>query len=328
MTSCTSILRIGGPLGSEASISIIKSELSNHFSYEKAQEQLHISNKYFTATVRLCPIQGDGEDHGDTCGNVKEDGVMLVLPSSTDIEALTDVHDAIQSNIGDTLRLCISTFVGSLPNTKVYQEEYSKRVLWCLDRGYEYIEVDMSEEGLKGGFQDREKDGFARVVEAIGGTVWSSAVMLNGGKQKKVPSVALSSGTVSDVGLLPDQDDAAKEIHPHDSISSDKKVLQESTSCKNNSHDDNNAIRNSSDPDEAMLDHIEQIMDEARRIRESSKMGQLCDEERRKRAGNAAEVLMGLLNQMGLDDDDDDEDNDDDDDSEIDEEECNRCGNE
>ena len=44
------------------------------------------------------------------------------------------------------------------------------------------MEVDLSEEGLRGGFDVREKDGFARVVEAIGGTVWSSAVMTDAKK--------------------------------------------------------------------------------------------------------------------------------------------------
>ena len=48
------------------------------------------------------------------------------------------------------------------------------------------MEVDLSEEGLRGGFFDvREKDGFARVVEAIGGTVWSSAVMTDGCEEER-----------------------------------------------------------------------------------------------------------------------------------------------
>ena len=44
------------------------------------------------------------------------------------------------------------------------------------------MEVDLSKEGLRGGFDVHEKDGFARVVEAIGVTVWSSAGMTDAKK--------------------------------------------------------------------------------------------------------------------------------------------------
>jgi hypothetical protein len=65
-----------------------------------------------------------------------------------------------------------------------------------------------------------------------------------------------------------------------------------------------------SSKEESVLENIEHIMEEAKRIRHSSRMGQLSDEDRRQRAGNAAEVLMGLLDQMGIYDDVDSSDSD------------------
>ena len=50
------------------------------------------------------------------------------------------------------------------------------------------------------------------------------------------------------------------------------------------------------------------MVKEAKRIREASHSGNLADEERRARAGNAAEMLMGILGQMGFDEDDDNDD--------------------
>ena len=44
------------------------------------------------------------------------------------------------------------------------------------------MEVDLRKEVLRGGFDVHEKDGFARVVEAIGVTVWSSAGMTDAKK--------------------------------------------------------------------------------------------------------------------------------------------------
>lgn len=337
-SSCISVLRIGGPLGSEESISIIQTELSNHFPFRRTDKQrLLISNKYFTATVQLCPLfhdenekrhldkvpsknecDGDnngGDDDGDNVNNdcvYKEDGILLIFPSNdTQIETLTELHDRIlQSNalVGDTLRLCIATCVGntSIYTTKEHQEEYSKRVLWCLDRGYEYVEVDLSEEGLKEGFDEREKDGFARVIEAIGGTVWSSAVMMKRDGIKAVASIGvgeLSEATISTRENNVAAVSVAKAANDvHDDGGADKKKK------KNETIDD--SVSTTSSNEESMLENIEHIMEEAKRIRECSRAGQLSDEERRNRAGNAAEVLMGLLDQMGVYDDVDNTDSD------------------
>ena len=56
--------------------------------------------------------------------------------------------------------------------------------------------------------------------------------------------------------------------------------------------------------EEDYLDNIELIMKEAKQIRQASQTGEMTDEERRQRAGNAATMLMGLLDQMGFDDED------------------------
>lgn len=333
-SSCTSILRIGGPLGSEESISIIQTELYKHFPTPKADDQrLLVRNKYFTASVQLDPFFDDasekqriqqgqsnsecGDDNGgikDDCV-LKEDGILLIFPSNnTHIETLTVTHDKLlQSNalVGDTLRLCIATFVGSTSTytSKNHQEEeYSKRVLWCLDRGYEYVEVDMSEEGLNNGFDEREKDGFARVVEAIGGTVWSSAIMMKRTGMKAVADAAVGTSselskttTIRSVSSVPVVAEKIGEDHNDDD---DVKGHKKNTSVT----DDKSTTLSSKE--ESMLENIEHIMEEAKRIRDSSRMGQLSDEDRRQRAGNAAEVLMGLLDQMGLHDDVDSSDSD------------------
>ena len=79
------------------------------------------------------------------------------------------------------MRICIGACYNNSYNAS--EEEYSKRVLWCSDNGYEYIEADISSNGILVGHEEREKENFARAIEAIEGTIWSSAV------KNPIPSV-------------------------------------------------------------------------------------------------------------------------------------------
>jgi len=287
--ACTSILRVGGPQGNETAISIIKCHLSNHFPSQS--DELQISNKYFTAQVLFLSFH----EKQDKPESLKEDGILFIFPSDAHIESLTQIHDDLpQDQMGDTLRLCISTSAKPpTAITKEYEERYSQRVLWCLDRGYEYIEVDLTEKGLTDGFDEREKDGFARVVEAMGGTVWSSAIMGNG---KRTVAQNLLDHCEDEVGT--------KEVKIEIPESKNEVPM---VNGKEYDGSQNTSEVSEDTKDEAALDNIEGVMKEAKRIREASKSGQLSDQDRRSRAGNAAEMLMGLLDQMGFDDEDDNE---------------------
>jgi len=295
--ACTSILRIGGPLGSETSISILKTELSNHFEKKDEEDCFHIANKYFTARIQFAPFDNGGGESVQV--EDTEDGIILVFPSSTHIETLTECHDTLP-NAGDTLRLCISTSVNTINMTKEYEEQYSQRVLWCLDRGYEYIEVDLREEGLKSGFDEREKDGFARVVEAMGGTVWSSAVMAK-----------RNTRTASKISVVEEKHDDELDDCKEIIVVDEQEKTDEPKTEKITQDIHIGSVQDSDEKKDELasdtLDSIEQVMKEAKRIRESSKGGELSDQDRKQRAGDAAEMLMGLLDQMGFDDDDDDE---------------------
>jgi hypothetical protein len=50
-----------------------------------------------------------------------------------------------------------------------------------------------------------------------------------------------------------------------------------------------------------LFEHMEGVLREASRIREASKSGEMTDEERRDRAGDAAMALVNLMAQFGLD---------------------------
>ena len=98
----------------------------------------------------------------------------LVLDSTSTISSSSTTTAACDDYL---LRLCVGVSLGPYAPHELrghhHEQEYTKRVLWCLDRGYEYIEVDLSPTG----HEDRDKESFPRAIEAMQGTVWSSAVM-------------------------------------------------------------------------------------------------------------------------------------------------------
>lgn len=293
---------------------------------------LSMSNKYFTADVSVrriassnkTPCQDDESTAVDNSNpdrnRSKEDGIVLVFPSdsNTSIESsLTAVHTSAEESgqCGDLLRLCIAVSrddeEGVVRRGKAYEERYSNNVLWCLDRGYEYVEADLDEEGIRSGHDAREKDGFARIVESMMGTVWSSAVRrkvqtkINDGNTGEGQYLADKAKQRSDISEA--QNDNKQRISNHeilgDKTSTENKLINDDIDgrliLKENTVNDEELVE---DKQDALLDNFQHAIKEAGRIREASKAGNMSDGLRKKRAGDAATMLMGLLDKIGFDD--------------------------
>ena len=215
---------------------------------------LTISNRYFDANVMLL---GTNESNTTNLNNEEEeviaieDGIMLIFDASlsTSFDILSTHHTTAVSNsqAGELLRLCIGTSYGPSPlsnGTKSSEEEYSRRVLWCLDHGYEYVEVDLTKEGMKRGFNDRDKDGFARVIEAIGSCMWSSHVMkprnnvavasssrsVDMGSKEKLDSTSTTTETLTTKDL-PKNNDANTDISAKDNDKEEEELSETSTTA-------------------------------------------------------------------------------------------------
>jgi len=321
-----------------------------------------LSNKYFTAKVLLEEIGSTQHAAAAAASNTAphqsclfaEDGLVLVFDAflsnpnsattmSASFDAMETIHDraVVGSDTGqpagDLLRLCVGVVrsrSGEMSlSTKEYEQEYSRRVLWCLDRGYEYVEADLSEEGLTVGHEDRDKEGFARIVEAVSGTVWSSAVMEKR-KQAELKesyakdTVAAATATENQENLRtyepPDptklppvvgiEEDEERERKARESLlaaddddaDGANNVKDDSQGPTTNNNDNDTEViakRNEEREQERVMNALEGSLREASRLREMSKSGQLSDDERRKRAGDAAMLLMDMMGQMGLSDD-------------------------
>ena len=283
-------------------------------------------------------------------------------------DALTKVHDAAVEldRCGDLLRLCVGVHIGELSPQELrgqssHEDEYSRRVLWCLDRGYEYVEADLSEEGRAKGHDERDKEGYARIIEAVAGTVWSAAQM---GKKKKQQLTKEQQGVrqqleggggggatewtkpiESSIGT--DLPENPFHIDPEEGqrvVTTTTRTDADKDSNGGNGDDAVGVGVNDADADsgnygyldkaeteeettrrreereqERMFDSLEGLMRQASRIREMSRGGELTDDQRRQRAGDAATLLMDLMTKLDLADGEDEDEGGYQDDSSVDE---------
>ena len=339
-----SILRIG-PLSSDndGNAAILRDAILSHFQKQNdtpsssscTDNKLSISNRYFNANILLSPLE---EDDTITTEGV-EDGMILIFDgtSSSNFDKLTSIHTKAVSKkeYGDLLRLCISTTYGPSPlsnGTKSSEEEYSKRVLWCLDHGYEYVEVNLNEEGMTTGFDERDKDGFARVCEAVGSCMWSCHVMKprNGvGVSKSGRSSGVGPSEVdkteSQTNNTPankdgEKDEAVKSSTVTTVIDDTEREEAAVASLMKDMTNPNDTQPPSNPQEQPQTNHqkeeiafhqLESVLSEAKSIRDASKSTSMSDDERRERAGDTAMKLMGLLDSMGFCDDSDDDDGED-----------------
>ncbi|KAL3757812.1 hypothetical protein ACHAWU_008927 [Discostella pseudostelligera] len=290
----------------------------------------------------------------------REDGVILIFndddhlstsknSSTTTFDSLDRIHSnivtprrTINSNnkhttmvegVGDLLRLCIGT-TSTTTTKKITEEEYSRRILWCLDHGYEYIQVDLSQSDWQTiGFNERDKDGYARVIEAIETCMWSCHVM-------KTTTETKTKMAVDEEKLDNEQEQEEEEEAVGDQLTStllndterEKAAVaslmngilhndnDNPTSSKEGSvnlrnhrpqHQQQPQVPPSRRHDEELAFHqLEQLLSEAKSIREASTSNSMSDEERRERAVDTALKLMDLLEHLGLDEEEDDDEDD------------------
>ena len=390
--ACTSVVRLG-PTSNNVSAIVLRNALLSYFEEiengdkslsrtpnsgdndnksnnnidDKPCPTITISNKYFTAKVKLSEL-GEVESSSSSPLSApmpqnKEDGVILAFdalqsnpdhpPLSSDgsknsssFDSLSYVHGEAEKNAqcGDLLRLCVGVSLSNMSPTELrgkdHEAEYSRRILWCLDRGYEYVEADLSQEGQTKGHSDRDKDGFARIVEAIQGTVWSSAVMSKSKKQELKQTYQNDTAEINGMSQTNDGDetkidDRFETENPYEPPDPSKLGFPEIKTSPHNEiidkNDDDKKATNQESKDadvtgmllepnkvgpeeilelrkqaetEHLFDQMEGALREAARVREAAKNGALSDEDRRQRAGDAAMALMNLMDKFGLDDDD------------------------
>jgi len=332
--SCHSIVRIG-PLNSDDGCyaTLLRSSITNYFSSSSSNEdndtkndphRLAISNRYFDASVAFAGLNQSTDDVITASESAVEDGIILVCDSSLSasqgmcFDSLNKLHDNAEksTDLGDLLRLCVGVSFGPSPladGTKASEEEYSRRVLWCLDRGYEYVEADMSPVGMESGHNDRDKEGFARIIEAISSCMWSSHVM------KKRTAAAVTSATAANNGSVNTQSQPNENANANANADTKSSAVPTSDSEREKAAvanlmegvDQDIESKNKAEEikkQELAFHELERVIADAKNIRESSQNDSISDEERRKLAGDTALRMMDLFDKLGFGDDEEDSD--------------------
>jgi hypothetical protein len=378
--SCLSVVRIG-PTSDNVSAGQLQRAILDFFTKQQppppqspsddtndpaAQDCLRVSNRYFDAEILLRRVEDlvvsqddDDEQTKDSEGLPpwKEDGMILVLedgeapspfdgPSPSSLGALAGVHDrAVAAGGGDLLRLCVAIRVGGQP-PEDDPKEYARRIHWCLDRGYEYLPVDLAPEALAQGHDERDKEGFARLVEAVGGTMWSSAVLKKAQAKRLVQSYAQEKQAVTapvETGVslvegnayvppdpsmllaLPDtsEEDLDREEKAREALLAQSGMVATPTeeiylppssddaTKPTGSHQENlnpePTEQQQQREQERIFDNLDAALRQASSIRDMSRTADLSDDDRRQRAGDAAALLMSLMQNSGLDDSEDED---------------------
>jgi hypothetical protein len=278
---------------------------------------VYLSNKYFTAIISLQDLQHRAPASAPSTDRGTEDGVILVFdeylsnletaaaasPALSSFNAVASLFETIlqdedrPTSPGDMLRLCVGVSLESTSTTAstASEAEYSRRVLWCLDHGFEYVMAEISPDAVQRGHDTRDKEGFARIMEAIHGTIWSSAVMNNNKNYRSMAQLveATTSSTTST---------RKPTTAEHTKKGASIPASMELTAHANGGPD---VAPVPQDPPDA-ADTFDETIQQAKRIREVSQTTDLSDDARRKRAGDAAKLVLTMMNEMGIDDDDDD----------------------
>ncbi|GKY95541.1 hypothetical protein MPSEU_000515700 [Mayamaea pseudoterrestris] len=339
--SCTSILRIG-PAEAPETLQLREALLSflaaDGSPKVQTKHGFKIANRYFQAEVRL-EYTGRISDSRDTW---KEDGIILVFPndlvaSQYSFDSLAAIHHAAVSakannaSAGELLRLCVAVSSEPLPEayivSKQYEHEYARRIHWCLDRGYEYVECNLLD--INQGHDDRDKEGFARIVETIRGTVWSSAVMAPKKTEEEVglkisyqqdesvigdcyvneyePPDPRNFPTISDATIDPSTEiDRVREELARQELMAEFEADTLIPIPKDGADPNLKANQDRERYEEKIFNAMECTLKQAAQIRETSRAGSMTDSQRRQRAGDAATLLYRMMEELEFDESDDD----------------------
>ena len=226
------------------------------------EDAIEISNPYFSATVRCLSVDHPAVPHG------LEDGIIALY---TDTETYEQYGDLVRMKLAYEHK----------------EHEAGPRVLDCLDRGgFEYVApVDLNVRTSP----DREKEGFPRIVEALQGTVWSTAV-----RKKTLQEVAREQEE--------EGGESAVAVDEKEPVSSDDAVKEESIEVAESPEKDVSQTLGLQIPEPSTeaeespdMRQLEQLMGQVSKLRTEAQSGSMSDDRRRERAAEAATLLLGLM---------------------------------
>lgn len=316
----------------------------------------HLSTKYYNAELEIFPLVVESSSKTlsssvtDMLAVASEgEGIILVLPPPTEgtegneMDALTKLPlMQVGCEAANMDALAIKVLVRLYNNNAlVSQKATESSILWTIDNGYEYIEVN--ESNLTQGWQEREKEGLPRLMEALQSTMWScmtKKMLISptpaGQSVTTIGTSSMSTTTLTSASTLTTGEgegtvesvfQVEASLIKGDNDNADTAVDGPSTSKTQTTSSNNNTVESSAtitttatttaasgeSTSSTCTEHGEDVedfsdlMDQARRLRDRAAAGNMSDEDRRRQAEEMALKLAKLMNLCDDDDDDTDD---------------------
>lgn len=223
---------------------------------------LTLKNKYFSAEI--CIYFCNFEDEENNPKDTKYEGSVIITKSNIKYD------DMVLQKIKDiTSEASVHIFAVFLKESNIDKDQ---KFSWTLDNGYEYIEIDQSD--ITQGWQEREKDGLPRLMEALQSNMWSTFQKLEQARPSTIPTPTIVE---------------KKNPEQKDNLSETDLANQSFFSFENMPE-----VEEKDDDDEKMLEELQKIMTEARVMRPDG-LSSMSDADRRQRAGDMALRLAAVL---------------------------------
>lgn len=275
-----------------------------------------IKNRYYSANVTvMCLDVTSAAESGQMSG---VDACVVVNPS--DLSALS----AVLADHDFGTRLMVRLLDGPEVEGEEGSEDESpsELLLWCLDHGFELVTADRSNLFVTWG--EREKDGLARVVEALQPTMWTGMVKADpttvaagmhggavgrGGSATRPAALAgmESSSSTDDVDSAAAA--AAAALAPASEASAASPLITQGSPDPLDFEElvKMGELSGEQGQEEKFDTVFTSFMDEARRVRAAAISGDVPDAVRR---DQAAKIAAQMATFMGFDEHDDEDDSD------------------
>jgi hypothetical protein len=184
---------------------------------------LDIITKYFTAKLHVCRIVESEEKRDSNMSNDimrSTEGLIIIIPFEKNLDGI--YKQRLENLIHDSQDLSVKLLI-SLKHDghhdELDQEERLIRTQWSLDFGYEHIGIDV--ENITQGWQDREKEGLPRLMEALHSNTWSTMIPID----QAVPNRPIQLSKPLESSLM--EDELEPIVNDDEKIVPDKRELDE-----------------------------------------------------------------------------------------------------
>ena len=162
--------------------------------------------------------------------------------------------------------------------------------MWSIDNSFEFIEINLYED-LSTGWEEREKDGFPRLMEALHSQTWES-MKIRGSSEATQVKIKDNRGYKS----TEEEGDVLEETGAEITVPIEQHSIDPMVDKALLQADDTGDIK--------IFEGMAKLVNEAKGIHERARASDISDSERRDAASS---IAMKFMEMLGISDSDEDE---------------------